>query len=135
MITGYTTGVFDLFHIGHLNLLMNAKRQCEELIVGVSTDKLVFSYKHKFPIIPDHQRVKIVRALKYVDAAFLVQSRCKFEGWKRFTFDIIFVGSDWKGKSAWIEWEKKLSNVGAKVVYLPYTKDQSSSKIIEKIRG
>jgi len=133
MIIGYTTGVFDLFHIGHLNLLKNARSQCDELIVGVSTDKLVFSYKHRHPIIPDYQRVKIVRALKCVDAAFLIDSRDKFEGWKRFTFDIIFVGDDWKGKAVWIAWEKKLSNVGAKVVYLPYTLEQSTTKIIERI--
>lgn len=133
MIKGYTTGVFDLFHIGHLNLLMNAKSQCDKLIVGVSTDDLVFSYKGKHPIIPDHQRLEIIRALKCVDRAHLVRSRDKFKGWKIFKFDIIFVGDDWKGGSVWKDWEKQLSEVGAKVVYLPYTKEQSTTKIIERI--
>lgn len=133
MITGYTTGVFDLFHIGHLNLLMNARSQCDKLIVGVSTDELVVSYKHRHPIIPCDQRIAIIRALKCVDNALLITSRDKYEAWRYHKFDIIFVGDDWKGKDVWINWEKKLSAVGAKVIYLPYTKEQSTTKIIERI--
>lgn len=134
MIIGYTTGVFDLFHIGHLNLLRRAKNQCDKLIVGVSTDALVFAYKGKRPIIPQRERARIVRALKCVDRVVSVASRDKFKGWERIGFDILFVGDDWRGTYPWINWEKRLSEVGAKVVYLPYTKEQSSSKIISKIK-
>jgi len=135
VIKGYTTGVFDLFHIGHLNLLKNAKSQCDKLIVGVSTDELVISYKHRLPIIPCDQRIAIIRALGCVDNALLVTSRDKYEAWEYHNFDILFVGDDWKGNHPWVLWEKRLSEVGAKVVYLPYTKEQSTTKIIEKIKG
>ena len=133
MITGYATGVFDLFHIGHLNLLRNAKKRCDELIVGVSLNELVFSYKRRYPIIPDFQRIEIIRALKCVDRAYLIDFRDKFRGWKEFRFDIIFVGDDWKGNILWEKWEEKLAKVGAKVMYLPYTLEQSTTKIIESI--
>jgi len=133
MITGYTTGVFDLFHIGHLNLLMNAKKRCDKLIVGVSTDELVFSYKHRSPIIPCDQRIAIIRALKCVDNALLITSRDKYEAWTYAKFDILFVGDDWKGTTVWNKWEQQLSKVGAKVIYLPYTKEQSTTKILDSI--
>ena len=94
---GYTTGVYDMFHIGHLNILKNAKEQCEYLIVGVSTDELVLDYKGKIPIIPYEERCVIVEAIKYVDKVVPQFTMDKLEAWKNLHFDVMFHGSDWKG--------------------------------------
>lgn len=125
---GYTSGVFDLFHIGHLNLLRNAKSQCDRLIVGVSTDELV-RYKYKTPVIPFEQRMEIVKAIKYVDEVVPQESMDKLGAWKKLKFDIMFVGDDWKGTQKWNEIEKQLSEVGVKVIYFPYTRNISSTLI------
>lgn len=127
-ITGYTTGVFDLFHVGHLNMLKNARAMCDRLIVGVSTDELV-SYKNKEPVIPYEERAEIVRAIEYVDAVIPQESMDKFEAWKRLHFDIMFVGDDWYGTEKWNAYEKQFADVGVKIVYFPYYKGTSSTKI------
>lgn len=124
---GYTTGVFDLFHIGHLNILKKAKEQCEYLIVGVSTDEVVQGYKHKTPIIPFEERIIIVESLKYVDEVIPQTSMDKFEAWKNLKFDAIFHGDDWKGSKMYDEIEKKFNDVGVEMVYFPYTKGTSST--------
>lgn len=134
---GYTTGVYDLFHIGHLNLLRKAKAQCNYLIVGVSTDELV-SYKHKHAVIPFEERKEIVRAIQYVDEVVTQENMNKKEAWKKYHFDIMFVGDDWKETDKWNKIESELNAVGAKVVYFPYTKGTSSTLINEtlhKLRG
>ena len=131
MVTGYTTGVFDLFHIGHLNILKNAKKRCDRLIVGVTTDELSLSYKKKKPIISYKERVEIVRSIKYVDLVVPQTNLDKTKAWKKLKFDIIFVGSDWHNTLRWQSIEKKLAKVGAKVKYLPYTKSTSSTLIKE----
>lgn len=128
---GYTTGVFDLFHIGHLNILENAKKQCDYLIVGVSTDELVQSYKSKTPVIPFEERIKIVQALKYVDKVIPQTNRDKTEAFKNIKFDAMFVGDDWKGSPEWSKLERELSDLGAEIVYFPYTKGTSSTKLTE----
>lgn len=128
---GYTTGVYDLFHIGHLNLLKRAKEQCDYLIVGVSTDKLVEDYKHKKPIIPYEERIEIVKAIKYVDKVIPQTSMDKYEAWKKEKFNVIFHGDDWKNTDMYNEMEKKLEEVGVDFVYFPYTKSTSSTKIKE----
>ena len=129
---GYTTGVFDLFHIGHLNILKNAKEQCEYLIVGVSTDEVVKSYKHKTPIIPFEERTAIVSAIRYVDEVVPQTSMDKFAAWEKYHFNAIFHGDDWKGSSMYDEIEKKLDAVGCDMVFLPHT-DGTSSTIITDI--
>ena len=129
---GYTTGVFDLFHIGHLNILKNAKDQCEYLIVGVSTDEVVEEYKHKKPIIPYGERFAIVEAIKYVDKVVAQTSMDKFAAWEKYHFNAIFHGDDWKGSSMYDEIEKKLDAVGCDMVFLPHT-DGTSSTIITEI--
>lgn len=129
---GYTTGVFDLFHIGHLNILKNSKEQCEYLIVGVSTDEVVKSYKHKTPIIPYEERTAIVSAIKYVDEVVPQTTMDKFAAWEQLHFDAIFHGDDWKGSSMYDEIEKKLNAVGCDMVFLPHT-DGTSSTIITDI--
>ena len=130
---GYTTGVFDMFHIGHLNILKRAKEQCEFLIVGVSTDDVVQSYKNKTPIIPFEQRSAIVEAIKYVDKVVPQESMNKLEAVKRFSANAVFVGSDWKGTSKWIEYEQAFSKVGCTVVYLEHTDGISSTILRDKL--
>ena len=130
---GYTTGVFDMFHIGHLNILRRAKEQCEYLIVGVSTDELVQEYKNKTPIIPFEERAEIVQSIDCVDKVIAQVDRDKFGAWRELKFDVMFVGDDWKGKPLFVEVEKKLKEVGIDVVYFPYTKYTSSTILREKL--
>ncbi|EJT6664680.1 glycerol-3-phosphate cytidylyltransferase [Clostridium perfringens] len=130
---GYTTGVFDMFHIGHLNIIKRAKEQCDYLIVGVSTDELVQEYKNKKPIIPFYERCEIVKALEYVDKVVAQENRDKFWAWKKLNFDVMFVGDDWKGKSLFVEVEEEFEKVGVDIVYFPYTKDTSSTILREKL--
>lgn len=132
-IIGYTTGVFDMFHIGHLNILKRAKEQCDYLIVGVSTDELCKSYKMKEPIIPYEERKAIIEAIKYVDEVIPQIDRNKFAAWQRIGFDIMFVGDDWKNSPLFTELEKKFKDVGVKIVFFPYTKTTSSTILREKL--
>ena len=137
MTIGYTCGVYDLFHIGHLNLLKNAKGLCDKLIVGVSTDELV-AYKHKKAVIPFEERLEIIRNIKCVDAAIPQDDLDKFKAWEKLRFDILFVGDDWYGDPRWKEMEEKFKGVGVRVVYFPYTKGTSSTilnETLNKIRG
>ncbi len=134
---GYTTGVFDMFHVGHLNILKKAKEQCDFLIVGVSTDELVQSYKGKTPIIPYEERRSIVEAIRYVDKVVPQETMDKFEAWKQYHFDAIFHGDDWKGSDLYNEAEQKLNQVGCDVVFLPHTDGVSStllSDVLYKMR-
>ena len=130
---GYTTVVFDLFHIGHLNIIKRAKEQCDYLIVGVSTDEVVQEYKNKMPIIPYEERAKIVEAIKYVDKVVPQTSMNKYEAWEKEKFDVIFHGDDWKNSDMYKENERKLKAVGVDFVYFEYTKSTSSTKIRELI--
>jgi glycerol-3-phosphate cytidylyltransferase len=132
-IIGYTTGVFDMFHIGHLNILKRAKEQCDYLIVGVSTDELCKNYKKKEPIIPYEERKAIIEAIKYVDEVVPQIDRDKFAAWQRIGFDIMFVGDDWKNSPLFTELEKKFKDVGVKIVFFPYTKTTSSTILREKL--
>lgn len=129
---GYTQGTFDMFHIGHLNLLKHAKEYCDILIVGVNADKLVEEYKHKTPIINQEERVEILRAIRYVDNVVISETLKKTEMYKLIHFDAIFIGDDWKGNERWTQTEKNLKEVGADVVYLSYTKGVSSTMLREK---
>ena len=137
MIIGYTSGVYDLFHIGHLNLLKNAKGLCDKLIVGVSTDKLV-EYKHKCPVIPFEERIEIVRNCKFVDAAIPQEELDKYKMWEKLHFDVLFVGDDWFKTPSWQEMEEKFKKVNVRVIYFPYTKGTSSTilnETLNKLRG
>ena len=128
MKTGYTAGVFDLFHVGHVNILRNARSLCDRLVVGVTTDELV-SYKGSRPLIPFQDRIELVRACRYVDVAVPQTSIDKFAAWERLKFDILFVGDDWFGDDTWRTYEEKLTEVGVSVIYLPYTKGVSSTSL------
>ena len=128
MIIGYTAGVFDLFHIGHLNLLRNAKGMCDRLIVGVSTDELV-KYKGKTPVIPFCDRIEIVRNLRCVDAVVAQEDMDKLQMCKKLKANVMFVGDDWYKSDRWQEYEEEFAKVGIKIVYFPYTKNISSTQI------
>ena len=130
---GYTTGVFDMFHVGHLNILKRAKEQCEYLIVGVTTDALCESRKHKRPIICEEDRVAIVSAIRYVDRVVLQSDMDKLKAVAENGADAVFVGSDWKGTSAWNAYEKEFASVGCTVVYLDHTDGISSTILRERI--
>ena len=130
---GYTTGVFDMFHVGHLNILRRAKEQCEYLIVGVSTDEVVQTYKHKTPVISFKERKAIVEAIKYVDKVVPQTSMDKMEAWKELKFDVLFHGSDWKNSDMYNKLENDLKAVGCDVVFLPHTEGVSSTILAQKI--
>lgn len=133
-VIGYTQGTFDMFHIGHLNLIKNAKRHCDYLVVGVNSDDLVESYKNKRPIIPLDERVEIMRAIKYVDEVIVTNTLDKKEIWEKVRFNEIYIGDDWKGNERWEKTGKEMEQLGAKLVFLPYTKDISSTMLREKLK-
>lgn len=132
-IIGYTTGVFDMFHIGHLNILKRAKDNCDYLIVGVSTDDLCELYKHKRPIIPFDERMEIIKSIRYVDEVVPQVNRDKLKAWEQFRFNRMFVGDDWKGKPLFVDVEKKLALEGVEIIYFPYTANTSSTILREKL--
>lgn len=135
MIIGYTTGVFDMFHIGHLNIIKRAKAQCDYLIVGVSTDELVQHDKDKTPIIPFADRCAIVEAIKYVDKVVSQPDKNKFAAWERYHFNKMFVGSDWKGTEAWNRFEAQFAPVGVEIIYLDHTEGISSTILRDKLNN
>ncbi|ODN42976.1 adenylyltransferase/cytidyltransferase family protein [Piscirickettsia litoralis] len=134
MVVGYTTGVFDLFHIGHLNLLRNAKALCDKLVVGVTTDELV-SYKNKKSVIPFTERMEIVRSIEYVDAVIPQEDMDKFGVWEKIKFDIMFVGDDWYASEKWQDFEEQFKQRDVKIVFFPYTKGTSSTLINETLNN
>lgn len=130
---GYTTGVYDMFHIGHLNIIKRAKEQCEHLIVGVTTDELCEKNKKKRPIICESDRVAIVEAIKYVDEVVLQCDMDKLAAVKKHGADAVFVGSDWKGTPSWNKYEEEFASVGCSVVYLDHTDGISSTILRERL--
>ena len=133
MVIGYTSGVFDMFHIGHLNILKRAKEKCDYLIVGVSTDEVVESYKHKHPIIPFEQRAAIVSAIKYVDKVVPQDTMDKMQAWQKVHFDVMFHGDEWKGTELYNRYEEEFAKVNVRIEYLPHTDGVSSSQLREII--
>ena len=131
---GYTTGVYNMFHIGHLNILKRAKEQCETLIVGVTTDELCYKRKKKYPIINENDRMSIISAIRYVDKVVPQIDMDKVRQVKEFGVDVVFVGSDWKGTEAWNKYEREFAKIGCKVVYLDHTDGISSTILREKLK-
>jgi len=129
MIVGYTAGVFDLFHVGHLNILKKSKSMCDRLIVGVTTDELMLEYKKKEAVIPFNERSEIVQHIKYVDLVIPQYSMNKMDAWNKINFNIMFVGDDWHGTDKWELIEKELKEVGVRMMYFPYTQSTSSTLI------
>lgn len=132
-VVGYTSGVYDLFHIGHLNLLKNAKGLCDKLIVGVTSDELV-AYKNKKAIIPHQERMEIVRNIRHVDSVVPQNDMDKFKMWQRLKFDVMFVGDDWFETEKWQELDEQFKEVGVKIIYFPYTKGTSSTLINQTLK-
>ena len=135
---GYTCGVFDLFHVGHLNLLERCKEMCDILIVGVCDDNYVRDIKHKEPVYPEDQRVRILKALKVVDDAVLVDietTNNKLLALEKFHFDVLFSGDDWKGSDRYKKTEQQFAELGAAIEYFPYTKGISTSQIKEQMKN
>ncbi len=134
MIVGYTTGVYDLFHIGHVAMLRNAKSMCDKLIVGVTTDELV-AYKNKKAVIPFEERLEIVKACRYCDLAVPQVSMNKMDAWKRYKFNKMFVGDDWYKTKKWEKFETEFKEVNVEIIYFPYTKTTSSTLINETLEN
>ena len=126
---GYTTGVFDMFHVGHLNILRRARVECDYLIVGVTTDELAFAAKGRMPIVPFSERMQIVESIRFVDQVVPQVSMDKIEAWRTLRFDRMFVGGDWKGSERWNELDRQFGELGVEIVYFPYTEHTSSSKL------
>jgi glycerol-3-phosphate cytidylyltransferase len=124
---GYTTGAYDLFHIGHLNLLKRAKLECDYLIVGVTTDELSFKAKGKNPIIPFQERLEIVEHIKFVDEVVPQVNMDKLEAWNNLKFDKMFVGDDWKNTEKWNTLEAEFREENVEIIYFPYTTHTSST--------
>ena len=134
---GYTTGVFDLFHIGHLNILKRARLECDYLIVGITTDELAMSVKGEKPFIPFEERMEIVESIKFVDEVVPQTSYNKMEAWNKLKFDRMFVGDDWKGTKEWIQIEKDFSQYNVEIIYFSYTTHTSSTilrDVLKKVR-
>lgn len=134
-VIGYTTGVYDMFHIGHLNIIQRAKEQCDYLIVGVSTDELVQHDKGKIPVIPYDERVAIVAALKYVDEVVPQPDKNKMRAWEKYRFNKMFVGSDWENTPLWKKFEEQFKPLKVEIVYLPYTDGVSSTLLTSFIKN
>jgi glycerol-3-phosphate cytidylyltransferase len=128
-IIGYTTGVFDLFHIGHLNLLRKAKEKCDWLIVGVCTDDLVRVLKDRDPVIPYEERVEIVKNISCVDEVVPQEKIDEIGDFQRLHFDVMFKGDDWKDTNKWNRLEKEFKDLGVEVIFFTYTKHISSTKL------
>ena len=126
---GYATGVFDLFHVGHLNVLRRAKEECDFLIVGVTTDELVMKLKNRTPVIPFDERLDIVANIKCVDQAVPETTVDKMAAWETLKFDVTFKGDDWKGSEKWNKLEAEFKEVGVEVIFFPYTAHTSSTKL------
>lgn len=134
MTIGYTQGTYDMFHIGHLNLLRNARQECDYLIVGVNSDELIQSYKSKNAIVPLEERMDIIAALRFVDKVIPCDSLEKLDTCLKYKINKVFIGDDWKGNERWVQTEKELAPYGIEVIYLPYTKNTSSTMLREKLQ-
>jgi glycerol-3-phosphate cytidylyltransferase len=134
MVIGYTTGVYDLFHIGHVNILRNAKSMCDKLIVGVTTDALV-SYKNKKSVIPFNERIEIVRACRYVDLAVPQDTMDKMDAYNRYKFNIMFVGDDWYKSEKWEGLDNNFDKLSVRIIYFPYTQSTSSTLINQTLEN
>lgn len=128
-VVGYAPGGYDLFHVGHLNILKHAKSRCDHLIAGVVSDEMLLLTKGRSPIVPLAERLEIVRSVRYVDQAVAEVVPDKLETWRQVGFDVIFKGDDWRGTAKGEKLERDFASVGVEVVYFPYTVHTSSTKL------
>ncbi len=134
MVLGYTTGVFDLFHIGHVRLLKKARGLCDRLVVGVTSDELV-AYKNKKAVIPFKERCEVVASCRYVDCVVEQSTMDKLVAWEKIRFDVMFVGDDWFKDEKWEKIDKKFKNLNIKIIYFPYTRETSSTLINQTLNS
>lgn len=134
MIIGYTQGTYDMFHIGHLNLLRNAKAQCDYLVVGVNNDELVSQYKNKCVVVPLAERLDIVGAIRFVDKVIACNTLDKMVAYEKVHFNRLFIGDDWRGNSRWEETGKQMKALGVELIYLPHTQGTSSTMLRDKLK-
>ncbi|HEX5568775.1 MAG TPA: adenylyltransferase/cytidyltransferase family protein [Streptomyces sp.] len=132
---GYAPGVYDLFHVGHLNILRHARSQCDHLVAGVVSDEVATQVKGKPPVVPLTERLEIVRSVRFVDAAFVETVPDKLETWRQVRFDVIFKGDDWRGTEKGNRLERDFAAVGVQVVYFPYTVHTSSTLLRRALDG
>ena len=135
MIIGYTTGVFDLFHVGHLNILKRASSVCDKLIVGVTTDEFVKKYKNKKTVVSFKHRIEIVKSIKYVDAVVPQDDHNKINAWKKYKFDLMIVGDDWYDTPKWKNFEKEFNKYNVRILYFPRTENISTTEITQSIKN
>ena len=128
-VIGYTTGVYDVFHIGHLNVIRSASLECDRLVVGVTTDELAESRKGTRPVVPWAERAEIVAQLRYVDAVVPQSTMDKMAAWQEHRFHVMFVGDDWQGTPTWNRLEQEFAEVGVSIRYFPYTRHTSSTAL------
>lgn len=126
---GYSSGVFDMFHVGHLNLLRRARNHCSHLVVGVGSDEYVENLKGRPPVVPCDERIDIISALGIVDEVIIDRSEDKVAAWQQRPFDVIFKGNDWQGTPKGYRLENSMAEIGVTVVYFPYTQHTSSSML------
>jgi glycerol-3-phosphate cytidylyltransferase len=131
---GYASGVFDMFHVGHLNILRRAKERCELLVAGVASDAYVVELKGDTPVIPEAERLEIVASIVHVDEVLLDRSQDKTLAWKQRQFDVIFKGDDWAGTDKGIRLEETMGALGVDVVYFPYTRHTSSTELRRRLQ-
>lgn len=134
MIIGYTAGAFDLFHIGHLNLIKKSKQHCDYLIVGVTSDELIQQTKNKMPVIPLTERLEIIKSLKYVDRVVVQNNLDKVAAWRKYKYNILFSGDDWQTSVRWQHYVQELAKQNVEVIFFPYTKTTSSTLITQVLR-
>jgi glycerol-3-phosphate cytidylyltransferase len=132
-LVGYAPGAYDLFHVGHLNLLRRVRLECDYLIAGVVSDEVALTQKGRLPVVPQEERLEIVASLDVVDEAVMEWTTDKLETWERVRFDVIYKGSDWTGSAKWTELERQFALRGVRVVYLPYTEHVSTSILRTKL--
>lgn len=135
MIVGYSAGVFDMFHVGHLRILERARRKCDELLVGVATDELSSQVKGKAPVVSFEERREIVAALRCVDRVVMQTENDKVRAWEEWGFDVLFKGDDWKGTAEYLSLEERFAPLGVQIVYFPYTKFTSSTMLRESLEA
>lgn len=128
-VIGYAPGVYDLFHIGHLNILRRASEHCDQLVAGVVTDDVVYRAKAQYPVVPFSERLDIVRSIRFVDLAVPDPHVDKFDSWREVRYDVIFKGDDWRGTARALRLERQLAEVGAEIRYFPYTVQTSSTEL------
>ena len=129
MITGYVPGVFDMFHVGHLNIVKAARQECDYLIVGAVSDEVVGRVKGRPPVVPLEERMQILSELRAVDEVVVDDHADKFDAWQELHYDVIFKGDDWRDTAKGDKLEAELASVGARIHYFPYTRHTSSTQL------